>query len=132
MTHIAQTVMPHVYALDHVQIAMPTHGEPAARRFYGDLLGLKELSKPPNLAARGGLWFQCGPLQVHLGVEADFRPAGKAHPAFLVHDLAKVREALDTAGHTVTLDPEPSPGVERIFTTDPFGNRIELVQPHSS
>lgn len=105
----------HIYALDHVQIAMPSRGEPAARQFYGDLLGLTELAKPSNLATRGGLWFQCGSLQVHLGVEADFRPAKKAHPAFLVHDLRAVREALERAGHEVTFDPEPSPGVERIF-----------------
>jgi catechol 2,3-dioxygenase-like lactoylglutathione lyase family enzyme len=121
----------HVYALDHVQIAMPSGGEPAAREFYGDLLGLTELPKPPNLAARGGLWFQCGSLQVHLGVEAEFRPAKKAHPAFLVRDLEEVRAALAHTGHEVTLDPEPSPGVERIFTKDPFGNRIELIEPHS-
>jgi catechol 2,3-dioxygenase-like lactoylglutathione lyase family enzyme len=120
----------HVYALDHVQIAMPRRGEPAARQFYGHLLGLTELPKPSNLAARGGLWFQCGSLQVHLGVEADFHPAKKAHPAFLVHDLRAVREALERFGHEVTLDPEPNPGVERIFTRDPFGNRIELIEPH--
>jgi catechol 2,3-dioxygenase-like lactoylglutathione lyase family enzyme len=122
----------HVYALDHVQIAMPSRGEPAARQFYGELLGLTELPKPSNLALRGGLWFQCGPLQVHLGVEPDFSPAKKAHPAFLVHDLNAVREALAKAGHEVTLDPEPSPGVERIFTQDPFGNRIELIEPHAT
>jgi len=122
----------HVYALDHVQIAMPSRGEPAARQFYGELLGLTELPKPPNLAIRGGLWFQCGSLQVHLGVEPDFRPAKKAHPAFLVHDLHAVREALARAGHEVTLDPEPSSGVERIFTRDPFGNRIELIEPHAT
>lgn len=122
----------HVYALDHVQIAMPSHGEPAARQFYGDLLGLTELAKPPNLAVRGGLWFQCGPLQVHLGVEQDFRPAKKAHPAFLVRDLGAVREALAKAGYEITLDPEPSPGGERIFTKDPFGNRIELIEPRSN
>ena len=121
----------HVYALDHVQIAMPRGGEPAAREFYGDLLGLTELAKPPNLAARGGLWFQCGSLQVHLGVESEFRPAKKAHPAFLVRDLEAVRAALASTDHEVTLDPEPSPGVERIFTKDPFGNRIELIEPHS-
>jgi catechol 2,3-dioxygenase-like lactoylglutathione lyase family enzyme len=121
----------HVYALDHVQIAMPRGGEPAARQFYGDLLGLTELPKPPSLAARGGLWFQCGALQIHLGVEADFRPAGKAHPGFLVRDLLAVREALARAGHEVVLDPQPCPGVERLFTKDPFGNRIELIEPHS-
>jgi catechol 2,3-dioxygenase-like lactoylglutathione lyase family enzyme len=121
----------HVYALDHVQIAMPRDGEPAARQFYGDLLGLTELPKPPNLAARGGLWFQCGSLQVHLGVEPEFRPARKAHPAFLVRDLNAIRQTLAEAGCKVTIDPEPGPGVERIFTQDPFGNRIELIEPHS-
>ena len=81
-----------VYGIDHVQLAMPAGGEALARRFYGEVLGLTEIPKPANLAARGGAWFECGPLQLHLGVEADFRPAKRAHPALLVTDLAQTIE----------------------------------------
>ena len=116
-----------VYGIDHVQLAMPSGGEQLARQFYGGLLGLAEVPKPPNLVARGGCWFQCGPLQVHLGVEADFRPAKKAHPAFLVTDLAELLKALHAAGIEVQRDPESVRGLDRAFTTDPFGNRIELI-----
>ena len=117
-----------VKGFDHVQLAMPAGGEPLARRFYGEVLGLAEIAKPPTLAARGGNWFRCGSLQLHLGVEADFRPAKKAHPALLVDDLAAAIAALEAAGFEVKHDPEPVPGVERAFTSDPFGNRIELVE----
>lgn len=116
-----------VYGIDHVQLAMPSGGEELARRFYGEVLGLTEVPKPPNLVARGGCWFQCGPLQLHLGVEADFRPAKKAHPALLVTDLAELLEALHAAGIEVQRDPESIHGVDRAFATDPFGNRIELM-----
>ncbi len=117
-----------VNGIDHVQLAMPVGGEPLARQFYGGLLGLAEIEKPPNLAARGGNWFRCGPLQLHLGVEADFRPARKAHPALVVTDLQALLAALKAAGFEVKHDPEPVPGVERAFTADPFGNRIELIE----
>ena len=116
-----------VYGIDHVQLAMPSGGEQLARRFYGQVLGLTEVPKPPNLAARGGCWFQCGPLQLHLGVEADFRPAKKAHPALLVTDLAELLNALHAAGIEVQRGPESVQGLDRAFTTDPFGNRIELI-----
>ena len=117
-----------VYGIDHVQLAMPTGGEALARRFYGEVLGLTEIPKPANLAARGGAWFECGPLQLHLGVEADFRPAKRAHPALLVTDLAQTIEALSGAGFEVKYDPEPIQNFDRAFTADPFGNRIELLQ----
>ena len=117
-----------VYGIDHVQVSIPAGGEPQARRFYGEILGLTELRKPPNLAARGGAWFQCGPLQLHLGVEADFRPAKRAHPALRVSDLAEIVAALSAAGFEIKHDSEAVPGVERAFTSDPFGNRIELVE----
>lgn len=122
----------NVYAIDHVQLAMPRNGEAVARQFYGGLLGLQELTKPPNLEARGGLWFACGALQVHLGVDAEFRAAKKAHPALRVRDLGGLRAALEKAGHTIKLDPEPIAGAERFFTEDPFGNRIEFVAPEGS
>jgi catechol 2,3-dioxygenase-like lactoylglutathione lyase family enzyme len=117
-----------VYGIDHIQLAMPSGGEAEMRRFYGGILGLTELPKPAKLAARGGGWFQCGALQLHLGVEADFRPAKKAHPALLVRDLAAMSATLLAAGFELKHDPEPIEGFERVFTADPFGNRIELLQ----
>ena len=120
-----------VYGIDHVQLAMPAGGEQLARRFYGEVLGLTELPKPPNLAARGGAWFQCGPLQLHLGVESEFRPARRAHPALLVRDLADTIRTLTAAGFEVKYDSEPVQGFDRAFTADPFGNRIELLEPQA-
>jgi catechol 2,3-dioxygenase-like lactoylglutathione lyase family enzyme len=120
-----------IYGIDHVQLAIPGGGEPRARRFYGELLGLTEIPKPPNLAARGGAWFRCGPVQLHLGVEPDFRAARKAHPALLVSDLAGLLETLAAAGCEVKFDSEPVQGFDRAFTCDPFGNRIELVEAHA-
>jgi catechol 2,3-dioxygenase-like lactoylglutathione lyase family enzyme len=117
-----------VYGIDHVQLSMPAGGEALARRFYGEVLGLAEIPKPPNLAARGGAWFHCGPLQLHLGVESDFRAAKRAHPALLVTALSETIEKLAAAGFEVKYDSEAIQGVERAFTTDPFGNRIELVE----
>ena len=117
-----------VYGLDHVQLALPAGGEPAARAFYVDLLGLTEVLKPPNLAARGGVWFEGGTLRLHLGVEADFRPAKKAHPALLVRSLPALVAALSRAGIPVVVD-EPLPGFDRVHVADPFGNRLELLEP---
>lgn len=117
-----------VYGIDHVQLAMPAGGEQSARRFYGEVLGLSEIRKPPNLAARGGAWFQCGSLQLHLGVESEFRPAKRAHPGLLVANLAETVEALKAAGFIVKYDSEAIRGFDRAFTEDPFGNRIELLQ----
>jgi catechol 2,3-dioxygenase-like lactoylglutathione lyase family enzyme len=119
-----------IVGLDHVQIAMPRGGEDEARAFYSGALGLAEIAKPPNLARRGGVWFVLGDRQLHLGVEEDFRPARKAHPAFRVADLAALRRALAEAGFTV-LDDEPLPGHERFYLSDPFGNRLEFLEPHS-
>ena len=116
-----------VKAIDHVQLAMPPGGEDNARAFYAGVLGIPEIPKPPNLAKRGGCWFERGDLKVHLGVEADFRPARKAHPAFLVEDLAAVTRVLRSAGYEPKLD-EPLEGYDRIYVDDPFGNRIELLQ----
>jgi len=117
-----------VRALDHIQLAMPPGREAEARVFYADLLGIPEMPKPPHLARRGGCWFECGTLRVHVGVETEFRPARKAHPAFLVDDLAALTMALEAAGFLVRTD-EPLEGYERLYVDDPFGNRIELMQP---
>lgn len=124
--------MPKAVAIDHVQLAMPRGEEQSARSFYVGVLGLEEISKPANLAARGGVWFRCGGLQVHLGVEDGFRPAKKAHPAFVVDDLAGFAKLLGEQGLNVQRDGEQLAGVMRLFTEDPFGNRIELVQQHGT
>jgi catechol 2,3-dioxygenase-like lactoylglutathione lyase family enzyme len=120
-----------IHGLDHVQLAMPSGQEALAREFYSDILGLTEVPKPANLAKRGGAWFEGGTLRVHLGVEADFRPAQKAHPAFLVQQLDALTQHLQRAGVTVVTD-EPLNGYTRIYVSDPFGNRIELLEPVSS
>lgn len=111
-------------ALDHVQVAMPAGGEDAARRFYGGLLGLAELSKPEPMRATGGIWFEPG---IHLGVEAEFRPAKKAHPGLRMADLDATAQRLEAAGAAVEWDTR-WPGVRRLYTHDPFGNRLELLQ----
>jgi catechol 2,3-dioxygenase-like lactoylglutathione lyase family enzyme len=117
-----------VERLDHVQLAMPAGGEHAARAFYADLLGIPEVQKPKELAKRGGCWFERGVLKLHLGVEQDFRPAKKAHPALIVSDLHALIKRLTEGGYRVVED-EPLSGYERRFVHDPFGNRIELMEP---
>ncbi len=112
----------------HVQLAMPRGREDEARAFYERVLGLEEVPKPSVLTARGGCWFREGAVELHLGVEEPFAPARKAHPAIVVDDLDAIRERLEEAGAAVTenvlLD-----GHRRIHTSDPFGNRLELLQP---
>ena len=112
--------------IDHVQLAMPPGAEDAARAFYSGVLGMDEIPKPTDLAKRGGCWFQSGSVQVHLGVEDDFRPAKKAHPALLCSNyeelLSKLRQA-EVPAH----EADDIPGVRRCHVHDPFGNRIELV-----
>jgi hypothetical protein len=117
-----------VLRLDHLQIAMPPGREEEARDFYACLLGLAEKPKPPMLAARGGCWFENGAVTVHLGVDRNFVPARKAHPAFVVDDLADLVGRLERAGYRI-VDDEPLDGYERRFVDDPFGNRIELLAP---
>ena len=117
-----------IVAINHVQLAMPAGAEDAARGFYADLLGIPEVDKLPHLQARGGCWFERGPLKVHLGVEQEFRPAKKAHPAFTVTDLAGLIRDLRNAGFEV-VDDELLAGYDRRYVEDPFGNRIELMEP---
>ena len=117
-----------VTGLDHVQLAMPAGGEAAARSFYAGLLGIPEVAKPANLAKRGGCWFERGALKLHLGVEQDFRPARKAHPALLVSDLPALIKRLSDGGFQIVED-EALAGYQRCFVNDPFGNRIELMEP---
>ena len=117
-----------VDAIDHVQLAMPAGREDEAREFYAGLLGIPEQPKPPHLAARGGCWFESATVKVHLGVDADFRPARKAHPALLVRDLPALVARLAAAGVEL-VDDEPLPGYDRVYASDPFGNRLELLEP---
>ncbi|MHB8669056.1 MAG: VOC family protein [Acidimicrobiales bacterium] len=118
-----------IQRIDHVQLAMPPGGEAAARAFYTDLLGLPERPKPPNLARRGGCWFESDTVKVHLGVEEDFRAARKAHPALLVTDLASLLRTLSDGGVPIVED-EPIAGYHRVYVSDPFGNRVELLEPN--
>ena len=120
-----------ILAIDHVQLAMPEGGEEAARAFYTGLLGIAETPKPAHLAKRGGCWFEQGALKVHLGVEKTFQPAKKAHPAFIVENLPALKQKLAAAGAALR-DDEPLEGYDRIYVDDPFGNRLELMEPNSS
>ena len=117
-----------IQSIDHVQLAMPAGREADARHFYADILGIAERQKPPNLALRGGCWFERGALKVHLGVDEDFRPARKAHPAFIVEGLDAFEVVLRREGFVVK-DDEALEGYRRIFVDDPFGNRLELMEP---
>ena len=117
-----------VPTIHHVQVAMPAGGEERARRFYGDVLGFAEVPKPENLRRRGGVWFATGSLQLHLGVDPAFRPARKAHVAFQVTGLPALRARFAAAGYA-TIDDEPLLGYRRFYSDDPFGNRIELLEP---
>jgi catechol 2,3-dioxygenase-like lactoylglutathione lyase family enzyme len=113
-------------AIDHVQLAMPAGEEESARWFYRDLLGMVEIPKPRELATRGGCWFVSGGVQLHLGVEEDFRAAKKAHPALRCFDYDGLTSRLRAAG-VETKEDESIPGVRRCHLFDPFGNRIELI-----
>ena len=125
--------MKRFLGLDHVQVAAPPGCEADARRFYGELLGLIELKKPPLLAARGGCWFWLGVHELHVGVAQDFVPAKKAHPGILVSSVAALRELarrLESAGVEVEwADPAEIGGRDRFFVNDPWGNRLELLAP---
>jgi catechol 2,3-dioxygenase-like lactoylglutathione lyase family enzyme len=117
--------------IHHVQLSCPPGSEEALRAFYAGVLGLTEVSKPPALAARGGCWFRGGALEVHLGVEDPFTPARKAHPGLLVEGLSALADRLSAAGAPVTWDGE-FPGHERFYSEDPFGNRLEFLEPVGS
>jgi len=113
--------------IDHVQLAAPVGCEELARRFYHVIMGLEEMDKPESLKARGGVWFRCGNGQIHIGIELDFRPARKAHPAIYVRNIDKLKERLTTYGVSFKED-ELLPGAKRFYVDDPFGNRIEVLE----
>ena len=117
-----------ILAIDHVQIAMPEGEEEKARSFYINILGFTELPKPPELANRGGAWFQSENAHLHLGVEIDFHPARKAHPAFIVGDLDGLITKAQLDGYETDTSQPPLDGYKRAHVFDPFGNRIELME----
>lgn len=117
-----------ILSIDHIQIAMPPGEEDQARAFYVGMLGFMEIPKPAELAKRGGAWFQSQNVQLHLGVEADFKPARKAHPAFLVSDLDSLLTKIEHAGYEIDTSQPPLDGYKRAHVFDPFGNRIELLE----
>jgi len=128
VTGIVQTPSMRILRLDHVQLAMPAGGDESATAFYEGLLGIPRVAKPPHLEVRGGCWFEDGDLKIHLGVDDDFRSARKAHPGLIVDDLAALVVRLAEGGVAVGLD-QPLAGFERVYVDDPFGNRLELMEP---
>ena len=116
-----------ITGIDHVQVAVPAKAEEQCRAFYVRLLGMEELTKPPVLAARGGIWVKAGPQELHCGVEAEFQPARKAHPAFAVKHLDDLAARVEASGYKVAWD-DTNPAIRRFFTHDPFGNRLEFVE----
>ena len=117
-----------ILSIDHVQIAMPEGEEDTARAFYVNILGFSEIPKPPELEKRGGAWFESGDARLHLGVEKDFHPARKAHPAFMVNDLDAILLEVQQAGYEYDESQPPLDGYKRAHIYDPFGNRIELME----
>ena len=117
--------------IDHVQLAAPPGCEAEARRFFGGVLGLEEVEKPESLRGRGGVWFRVGAQQLHVGVEQEFAPARKAHPAFAVSGYDEVVSRLRSAGVETVAD-DAIPGIRRSYVADPWGNRIELVAVENS
>jgi catechol 2,3-dioxygenase-like lactoylglutathione lyase family enzyme len=117
-----------VYGIDHVQLAIPPGTEHRARAFYVDVLGLTEVPRPDHLRSRGGASFEAEGLRLHLGVDKDFVPARKAHPAFLVRGLNELISRCEKNGCPVHRD-MPVEGFERVYIFDPLANRIELLEP---
>jgi len=117
---------PALVAIDHVQLAIPRSAEAACRPFFTEILGMREIEKPPALRDRGGLWFRAAGVEVHLGVDPDFRPAQKAHPAFRVTNLDDLAARLEAAGTPTRWD-EAIAGRRRFFV-DPVGNRLEFIE----
>jgi catechol 2,3-dioxygenase-like lactoylglutathione lyase family enzyme len=116
-----------ILSLDHVQVAIPVGGEARARQFYGGILGFSEIEKPAAMAGRSSIWFAAGPVNLHLGIEPDFHPARRAHPAFVVADLDEILAACERAGLTTKPDSSVN-GYRRFHVFDPFGNRLELME----
>ncbi|MDG5785994.1 VOC family protein [Evansella sp. AB-P1] len=117
----------YIKRIDHVQLAAPTGSERKARTFFKDILGFEEVEKPEVLKKRGGVWFAFGDYQLHIGIDADFSPAKKAHPAFEVDHLENLKEYLKDHGVVFEVD-HHLPNANRIYVHDPFGNRLEFLE----
>ncbi|GAB6436350.1 VOC family protein [Bacillus luti] len=117
----------YIQGIDHVQVAAPVGCETEAREFYGNTIGMEEIPKPEELKKRGGCWFKCGNQEIHIGVEQNFIPAKKAHPAFYVNEINEFKQLLIDRGIEVT-DDHARPDVIRFYVSDPFGNRVEFMQ----
>jgi catechol 2,3-dioxygenase-like lactoylglutathione lyase family enzyme len=117
----------HFIGIDHIQLAAPKGCEREAREFWGEKIGLNEIPKPENLRGRGGCWFEIGHQEIHVGVEEDFLPAKKAHPAFVIKNLEAFRTHLEAQG-VETKEDKPINGRTRFFVSDPFGNRVEFLE----
>ena len=118
---------PIIVSLNHIQLAMPQGQEEVAEHFYCEVLGFRRVGKPADLEVRGGCWFECNGVNVHLGIDPAFVPARKAHPAFIVTSLDQVKGRLKKAGFEIIPDTQLS-GFERFYSSDPFGNRIEFME----
>lgn len=116
-----------ILTLDHIQLAAPVGGEEQARHFYGEVMGFTEIKKPTELAGRGGCWFEGPGFQLHIGIEKNFTPAHRAHPAFVVNELAQWQQRMAAANVSITMDTAVSDR-HRFYINDPFGNRIEFLQ----
>ena len=116
-----------ILSINHVQIAVPIASESRARAFYSGILGFTEVAKPAEMAERKSIWFVAGGVNLHLGIELDFTPAKRAHPAFVVEGLDTILVACERAGLTAKPD-TPFNGFRRVHVFDPFGNRLELME----
>lgn len=114
-------------AIDHIQLAAPKGGEGVAREFFVELLGFEEIEKPEELQKNGGVWFQAGLIQLHIGIEANFIAAKKAHPAFRVKNIEGLKQYLNEKNVIYTND-DRLPGANRFYLVDPFGNRLEFLE----
>lgn len=119
-----------ILGIEHIQLAAPKGCETDARKFFGDILGMEEIPKPESLQGRGGVWFRVGNQELHIGVEQDFIPAKKAHPAFTITELGQLHTRLVEHGVAIKED-TPIDGRTRFFVSDPFGNRIEFLEFHN-
>ena len=120
--------MPFIFkAIDHIQLAAPKGSEDTARKFFKNILGFEEVEKPEELKKRGGVWFEFGNYQIHIGIEEPFYPAKKAHPAFEIENIEELKKHLVTNGIDVIED-DKLPGAKRFYISDPFGNRMELLE----
>lgn len=117
----------HIETIDHIQLAAPKGSEEEARRFFKDILQFKEIEKPAELRKRGGVWFECGKIQLHIGIEEPFSPAKKAHPAFEVKNITELMEHLVSC-QVAIIEDDKLPGAKRFYTSDPFGNRLEFLE----